>query len=211
MSVTTPDWSGVTTDIAAQMISALQEPKLSGAEGSIGLGSKFGAWVWCHAGRADATAITGNPIRFNIRPSANTIVHPVSPYDRVGGSTTATATTVDATSAAAGTQLNVTTTSGFLIDELIAIMTTGPSVTNLEFKRIARIDNPGAGGELILDEPLEFEHVNTDIVTNQADLFFFWLPGGITYTTGIDYGGCSAGPDIAARILYKTYDSNTST
>jgi len=209
MSTTTPSWTDNTNAIAALIVEVAEEPAQSGAEATIDLTSVFGAWMWCHAGRTDSSALTGTAVRFNIRRTSASILSPNSSFSRVGGSVTAADTTVDANSADGTVTLNVTDTTGFAAGDLIAIMDPTPAVTRLEFHRISKVTNAGAGGELILDDRLGVAHTaaQADIVTNQADLFQLWLPGGSNYSVAIDYGGASAGSDVAARMFYQTYDS----
>ncbi len=212
MSSSVPSWTDFNAEIFALIVAPTKAPD-EGLESTatVALQGKYGAWLWFQAGRTDNVAITGNPVRFNVRRGSSTFGLPNSPFSRVGGNTTAVATTVDTESHAADLPLNVTDTTGFTIGDYIAIMTAGPSVTNLEFHRISRIDNAGASGELVLDTALEFLRPVTDIVTNQADLFQMWLPGGANYEIGIDYGGCSAGPSLAARVFSQIWNNITTT
>jgi hypothetical protein len=82
----------------------------------------------------------------------------------------------------------------------------------LEFARIAKITNPGAGGELVLDDTLVNAHtaVQGDIVSTQPDLWQIWLPGGAQYTISADYG-LSTGSDLVVRATGQSWNVVTTT
>lgn len=206
-----PSWTDDTTVIAAIILDALEAPMAINANGTLNLIAKRGAWLYAQAGRVDDTAITGEPVLFYARRFANGQHPPLGPFERVGGSTTAADTTVDADSASSQHILNVTNTTGFAGGDLICIMDPTPAVTRLEFQRVSHVTNPGAGGELVLDNLLENTHTaaQADIVVNQADLFQMWLPGGSNYDMGFDYGLCTAGPSLAVRAFVQEYDQET--
>lgn len=207
MSETIPDWADNVSALAPAIITAGDAPGDGGGfRNFVDLKAKFGAWLFIGGGRA-AAGTQDAPLRYNVRRISNTVVFPNSPFSRVGNEVTSDSTTVDATSTAGGFTLNVTNTSGFVAGDLIVIMDTGPSVNNLEFCRVARVDNPGAGGELIVDQQLQFTHDSPDIVSNASDIFQMWLPGGSIYDFGFDYSSSSSGPDIGAMMKLQTFDS----
>ncbi len=208
-TTTTPSWTDNTDVIAAIALDAAETPFDVLANASLNLQSKFGAWCFAQIGRTDNTAFTGNPPRFFARRSAAARNSPNGPFERTGNTITAADTTVDATSAADQEILNVTDTTGFVADDLIAIMDPTPGPARLEFHRISKVTNPGAGGELVLDGTLSVEHTagQADLVTNQADLFQFWIPGGAIYQMGFDYGGASAGSTVIVRAFVQTLDN----
>lgn len=207
MSTTTPTWTGTNSLIADEVVDIGETIADHSANATWDLRTKFGGWLYLAVAREDDTAID-TAIRLNVRREYNGIATVNSSFSRVGGDVTAADTTVDGDSANGQGVLQVTNTTGFAAGDFIAIgdMTDG---TRLEFRRVAKVTNPGAGGELVLDDTLENTHtaVQGDVVTNQADLFQMWLPGGAQYTIQADYGEATSGPAVVVRARGQTYDS----
>ncbi len=210
MSDTIPNWP-VSTPINDEVVDVLETPADHSASGSIDLSAKFGAWLFISVAREDATAVAAG-IRINVRRTDGTRAVKNSPFSRVGGTVTAVLTNVDADSASGQSVLNVTTTTNFAVDDFIAIGDPSDG-SRLEFARIAKITNPGAGGELVLDTVLEFTHtaVQGDQVTTQADLWQMWLPGGDNYIIEADYGRAATGPDVVVRAIAQIYNKLVTT
>ncbi len=207
MSTTVPSVSGDQEVIAD---ATLARGSLSG-RATIDLQSKPGAFLFVSLGRGGTAAIDV-AISVEIRPTLgdDAKIHPNSSISRQSSVAAATSTTVDGDSAASQKILNVTTTAGFAAGELICIQDAGGGVTRLEWAKISKITNPGAGGELILQNDLAFAHsaAQADTVRNQADCFpAIWLPGGQNYEVFVDYGPAAAGDTITIRARSNVVDS----
>lgn len=207
MSTTTPNWTDDVSVIPATVVAfGESQTDIAALGASAGGLAKLAARLLVQVGRLDNTAIDV-PYRTHIREITDSgITHPVDTLTRVGGEATAVATTVDANSNAQ--TLNVTNTTNFAAGDKICIVK-ADGTTNLEFHTIAKITNPGAGGELILVELLEVQRVDTDIVTNEADLWSIILPGGTIWDIIGDYGEAGSGPSIVTRVIQQTWDSLT--
>ncbi|MCP4248074.1 MAG: hypothetical protein GY778_13590 [bacterium] len=183
--------------------------------GTIDLRAVFGAFLFIALGRGGATAL-GTAISVQVRPTLgnNAKAHPNSGSSRSSSTAAATSTTVDGDSASGQTTLNVTSTTGFAAGDLICIQDSGGGVTRLEWARISKITNPGAGGELILDRNLQYTHTaaQADTIRNQADVFSaIWLPGGNLYEVIVDYGAAATGDTATLRVRAQRYDKDVST
>lgn len=210
MSDTVPSWTQV-SEISNEVVDVGETVQDHAAESTIDLSAKFGMWLQIQVAREDNTAIDV-PVRINVRREPSGVNFPNSPLSRVGGTVTAADTTVDGNSAAGQGILNVTDTTGFAAGDFIGIGSMSDGV-RLEFARIAKVTNPGAGGELVLDSFLEIAHTaaQADIVTNQADLWHMWLDGGESYHIFADYGEAASGPDLVVNVQGQTYDKLVTT
>jgi len=175
--------------------------------------AKVGAYLFVAIGRGGSTAI-GTAVNVIVRPTLgnDAKAHPNGLCDRVSSVAAATATTVDANSAAGQNVLNVTSTTGYTAGQCISIQDGDDGVTRLEFARISKITNAGASGELVLDRNLQYEHTaaQADKVRNQADVFSdIWLAGGKLWEVRFDYGASATGEAITVRARAQQIDNWT--
>lgn len=212
MATVNPVFTDAVSVVAAQVLA-----RGSTVRNTIDLRQEFGAYLFVKIGRGGTTALT-NGVDVLIRRLLNNdgasagAAHPAGTPALLSSTTAATSTTVDADSNSGQATLNVASTTGFAAGDIICIQDSGGGVTRLEWQRISKITNPGAGGELVLDRNLTFTHTGAqaDTVRSKADVFApVWLPGGALWEVVFDYGDDSAGESVTVQALAQTWTEDT--
>jgi hypothetical protein len=81
----------------------------------------------------------------------------------------------------------------------------GTKLPQLEFLRVSKYFSP----TLTVDAPFKASKISRELLTNQANCWSAWCPGGCVYSVVLDYGDDSAGKAVAVVCYTQTYDKLT--
>lgn len=209
MSTILPTFSGNVDVIAAQALSHSSQVR-----GTIDLSAKFGAYLFPAVGRS-ASGTLSEAVAFRVYPRAkggstwDQIPHPGPETERLGGTGSASESTVSVDAAAAATSITLASAAGFAAEDVIVINDgSGGGFTRLEWNRVRRV----ATNTLHLSLPLQFAHTaaQADKVRNRAEVYpKIWLDGGAVYECIFDYAPGGVGNDVIVRCKAHTLDSHT--
>ncbi|KKN77709.1 hypothetical protein LCGC14_0356830 [marine sediment metagenome] len=205
MSNTIPNWGAAIVLLDNEPVDVGETIADHAANAEWDLTSKRGGMLFLYVGREATGTVTGLPVRINVRRNADDGPSVNSSLSRVGGAVSANATTINVNSS--GQILQVASVSGFAAGDFIVVgdMAVG---TRVEFARVAKV----VASTLVLDDLMKGPHTSAqaDVVTNQADLWQMWVPGGVNVTIQADYGA-GGGPDVVIRAVGQIYTGETTT
>lgn len=167
---TSPTYSSV---IAATSYSSAAAPYTTT---TLDLRTSFGAWLFGRIGRNAATALTRSAYIAIRRTDNSTIIHPQNSYDMISSTAAVTATTVSSGGAAGSPSMVLGSGTGFAAGQICCAQLAG---ARCEFFQITDVST----NTINIDRSGGFRtsHSASDVVTNGADVFSVWIPGGDTY------------------------------
>lgn len=170
MATATPTAFTFSTPISATSYSTSATP---GTTVTLDLSGKFGAYLYGRIGRNAATALTRAAYIAVRRTDNSTIIHPHTAYDMVSSTAAVNATTVSSGGASGATTMVLASGSGFAAGQTCLAQLSGARV---EFFGITDL----ATATITIDRSSGFRtsHNASDVVTNGADVFTVWIPGG---------------------------------
>lgn len=140
---------------------------------TLDLRTAYGAWLYGRIGRNAATALTRAAYIAVRRTDNDTILHPQNAYDMVSTIAAVNATTVSSGGASGATTMVLASGSGFAAGQTCLAQLAG---ARAEFFQITDL----ATATITIDRSTGFRvsHNASDVVTNGADTFTVWIPGG---------------------------------
>jgi hypothetical protein len=173
----------VTTVPTAQTFSTAISPTsystsaTPGTAVALDLRGKEGAWVLVRIGRNAATALTRSAYVSIRRTDDDTIIHPDNSYDCISSTVAVNATTVSSGGAAGATTVVLASGTGFAAGQQVCLQLSG---ARCEFVQITDLNS----ATITIDRTAGFRvsHDASDVVTNGADIFTRWVPGGDQWT-----------------------------
>lgn len=199
-TVFTPTAPTFSTPIANTSYASSATP---GTTVTLDLTTKFGAWLHGRIGRNAAAALTRAAYIAIRRQINGTLIHPSNAYDMVSLIAAVNATTVASGGAAGATTMVLASGSGFAAQNICCAQLAGArceffQITNLTTATIT-IDRSGG---------FRTTHNASDVVTNGADVFSIWIPGGdIWEITPVN----NSGQTVIMRLDAAVYASDTGT
>jgi hypothetical protein len=212
MATFTPVW----TDSGTQVISPRCMARGTVVRGTIDLRTAFGAYLFAAIGRGGITALT-NGVNFIARRVPNNDGIHIA------------ADTVNFTSSYAAAILKLINygsnyTSGVTAMVIDGTGTTIPgevyclwgqtsipadttALSTLEFLRAV---NTGSTTAITFDTATKQAHNDNEYITNKADAWCVWIPGGSVYEVIFDYGDDAAGESVAIVCYAQTYTNDVS-
>jgi hypothetical protein len=187
----------------------------------IDLTSAYEGLLFLRVGRSGTTALSstagvaGVSIQVRRLFNGSSKKHPSSNFSRLTGTTAAAVGQINnASGYAAGTSTFVVDGSSLVpasgYEQYLCFWGTAsdPSglsddstLSNCEFAKWAK----GTSTSLTIDSPTEFNRIDNEYVTTQADIFApITLPGGHQWEVIFDYGDDTGGQNVAIEALYKT-------
>ena len=211
MANTAPSW----TDNGTTVISPVALGRGNVKRGTIDLRSKFGAYLFLGVGRGGTTALT-NGVNVEVRRMLNNggILWPAAPHFAALTDTAAAyAKQINnaAGYAAGSTDFAVDGTGTPAADEDLcfwgatAAAADGTALPNLEFLRVSKFSSP----TLTVDAGCKVAKIDDELLTNRANGWSLWCPGGCTYEVVFDYGDDAAGDAVAVVCYAQTCDKLT--
>lgn len=185
-------------------------PLVTLANGSVGtattvdLRDKFGMWVYARIGRAATTALV-RPGYFSIRPTVNgSLNHVGSYYDRVSSVAACSITTISTQVNAGATEIPISSTSGFVTGDNVALYGAGSPAARFEIVKILWVLPSG----IVIDSPLQFTHPVGESCSTMATVFDrMWIQGGDIWSVApMNYSGQTLHFHAEAMV----YSSDTS-
>jgi hypothetical protein len=183
---------------------------------TIDLRTAFGAYLFVAVGRGGITALT-NGVNFIARRVPNNdgihiaadTVNFVSSYAAAilklvnygaGYSSGVTTLTIDGTG---------TTIPGevYCLWGVTVIPADTTALTAVEWLRAV---NTGSTTSITFDTTTKEAHADNEIITNKADAWCVWIPGGSVYEVIFDYGDDAAGESVAIVCYAQTYTNDVS-
>jgi len=198
MATATPTAFTFSTPIAATSYSTSATP---GTTVTLDLSTKFGAYLYGRIGRNAATALTRAAYIAVRRTDNNGIIHPQTAYDMVSSTAAVNATTVSSGGASGATTMVLASGSGFAAGQTCLAQSSGARV---EFFQITDL----ATATITIDRSGGFRttHNASDVVTNGADVFTVWIPGGdIWEITPVN----NSGQTVVMAVDAAVYASDT--
>lgn len=170
MATANPTSPTYSTPIAATSYSTSATP---GTTVTLDLKTAFGAWLFGRIGRNAATALTRSAYITVRRTDNSTIIHPSNSYDMVSSTAAVSATTVSSGGASGATTMVLASGTGFAAGNTCCAQLAGARV---EFFQITDLTT----ATITIDRSGGFRtsHSASDVVTNGADVFSVWIPGG---------------------------------
>lgn len=170
MATINPNAPTFSTPIAAASFASSATP---GTTVTLDLATKYGAWLHGFIGRDAATALTRAAYIAVRRQINNTRILPVSTYDMVSSTAAVNQTTVSSGGASGSTTMVLASGSGFAAGQTCCAQLSGARV---EFFRITDLTT----ATITIDRSGGFRtsHNASDRVTNGADVFSLFIPGG---------------------------------
>lgn len=200
MAVITPTAPTFSTPIAAASFATATTP---GTTVQLDLKTKFGAWLYVRIGRNAATALTRAAYAAVRRTNGDGTILPGNQYDCVSSTAAVSATTVASGGAAGAQTVVLTSGTGFAAGDVACLQLAG---ARCEFVRAMDLTT----ATITIDRSGGFRvaHNAGDVVTNGADAFQVWLPGGdIWEITPVN----NSGQTVVISVEAVTYASDTST
>ena len=209
--VNAPSWTDTGTEIVAPV--ALGRGGVR--RGTIDLRATFGAYLFLGVGRGGTTALT-NGVGVEVRRTLQNggILMPAAPHFSA----------ISDTAAAIAKQINHSGgysagTSAFVLDGTgtpaadedlcfwgkTSAPGDGTALPDLEFLRTSKFSSP----TLTVDAPCKAAKIDDELLTNKANGWSVWCPGGCVYEVIFDYGDDAAGEAVAVVAYAQTYDSMT--
>ena len=170
MATATPTAPTFSSQIAATSYSTSATP---GTTVQLDLTTKYGAWLHGRIGRNAATALTRAAFIAIRRTTNNTYIDPTSTYDMVSSTAAVSATTVSSGGASGATTMVLASGTGFAAGDVCCAQLAG---ARCEFFKITDLTS----ATITIDRSTGFRtsHSASDVVTNGADPFRVWIPGG---------------------------------
>jgi hypothetical protein len=209
MANTGPSWSEST------VISPVALAKGEVERATLDLRTKFGAFIFLGLGRGGTTALSSG-VNVEIRRTYNNdgFILPGAPHFAALSDTVAAI--VKLINNGAGYAIG---TSAFAIDGtgtpvgdddlcfwgFDAVQADGTALPNLEFLRVSKFSNP----TLTVDTPCKIAKIDNELITNKANSWNVWCPGGCTYEVIFDYGDDANGEAVAVVAYAQIYDKLT--
>lgn len=200
MAVVTPTSPAFSTLIAATSYSTSATP---GTTVTLDLKTKYGAWLHGRIGRNAATALTRAAYIAVRRQVDNTLIHPANAYDMISTITAVNATTVSSGGASGATTMVLASGTGFAAGQICCAQLAG---ARCEFFQITDLTT----ATITIDRSGGFRttHNASDVVTNGADVFSIWIPGGDTWEiTPVN----NSGQTVVMAVDAAVYASDTVT
>jgi hypothetical protein len=211
MTITfTPSWTDTGTQVIAPQCLTLGNL----VRGTLDLSTKFGAYLFIGIGRGGTTVLTtGVQVEVRRTFNAGAILTPGAPWAAYISTTAAAIYKLINNNPgpyAAGTSaFTIDGTGSPAYDEDIcfwgatAIPANAAALATLEFARVSKF----SANVMTIDAPSKQSHADNEILTNKADQWLVWCPGGCTYSVVIDYGDDAAGEAVAVVCYAQTYNS----
>lgn len=170
MSTISPNAPTFSTPIAMASFASSATP---GTTVTLDLTTKYGAWLTGFIGRDAATALTRAAYIGIRRQINNTRIVPNSNYDMVSTIAAVTQTTVSSGGSSGSATMVLASGSGFAAGQVCCAQLSGNRV---EFFRLTDLTS----ATITIDRSGGFRvsHNASDKVTNGADVFSLWIPGG---------------------------------
>jgi hypothetical protein len=200
MATITPTSPTFSTPIAATSYSTSATP---GTTVTLDLKTSFGAWLHGRIGRNAATALTRAAYIAVRRTDDSTLIHPSNAYDMISSTAAVNATTVSSGGASGATTMVLASGTGFAAGQTCCAQLSG---ARCEFFQITDL----ATATITIDRSTGFRttHNASDVVTNGADAFSIWIPGGDVWEiTPVN----NSGQTVVMQVEAAVYVSDTST
>ena len=205
---TGPSW----TDVAEQVVSPVTLGRGEVERGTVDLRAKFGAHLFLGVGRGGPTALT-NGVNVEVRRMLNNggVLFPGAPHFAALGDTAAAYAKQINNGAGypAGTVAFATDGTGTpSADEDLcfwgktAVQSDGVALPDLEFLRVSKFSSP----TLTVDSPCKVAKIDDELLTDKANCWSVWCPGGCVYEVVFDYGDDAAGDAVAVVCYAQTFD-----
>jgi hypothetical protein len=206
-----PHW----TDDGATVIAPVTLGRGNVKRGTIDLRAKFGAYLFLGIGRGGVTVLT-NGVNVEVRRMINNggILMPGGPH----------VSFLSDTAAAYAKQINngggyPVETSAFATDGSgtpaadedlcfwgkTAVQADGVALPGLEFLRVSKFSSP----TVTVDSPCKKAKIDDELLTNKANCWSVWCPGGCVYEVIFDYGDDAAGEAVAVVSYAQVFDKLT--
>jgi hypothetical protein len=200
MSTFNPTAPTFSTPIAATSYTTSATP---GTTVTLDLSTAIGSWLHVRIGRNAATALTRAAYVAVRRQDNNTIIHPANAYDCVSSIASCNATTVSSGGASGATTMVLASGTGFVAGQTCCAQLAG---ARCEFFQITDLTT----ATITIDRSGGFRtsHNASDVVTNGADVFSVWIPGGdIWEITPVN----NSGQTVVMAVDAAVYASDTGT
>jgi hypothetical protein len=208
MANTGPSW----TDTGTTVVSPVALGRGNVRRNTIDLRSKFGAYLFLGVGRGGTTALS-NGLNVEVRRTLNNggILFPGAPHFAA----------ITDSAAAYAKQINngggyAAETTAFAVDGtgtpaadddlcfwgVTSVAADGTALPNLEFLRVSRFSSP----TLTVDAGCKVAKIDDELLTNKANCWSVWCPGGCVYSVVFDYGDDAAGETVAVVCYAQIFD-----
>ena len=210
------DFTPVWTDSGTAVISARCMARNTIVRSTVDLRTRIGAYLFAGVGRGGITALT-NGVNFIVRRVPNndgihiaadlinylsTSAAAILKLINYGSNYTAgvTAMVIDGTG---------TTITGeiWCLWGVTAIPADTTALTTMEFLRNCKVASTTS---ITFDTTTKQAHNDNEILTNKADCWNIWIPGGSVYEVIFDYGDDAAGESVAIVCYSQTYTNDAS-
>ena len=210
------DFTPVWTDSGTAVISARCMARNTIVRSTVDLRTAVGAYLFAGVGRGGITALT-NGVNFVVRRVPNNDgIHIAADYIKLASSYAAailklinygTNYTAGVTTMAIDGTGTTITGEIWCLWGVTAIPADTTALTTLEFLRNCKVASTTA---ITFDTVTMQAHNDNEILTNKADCWQVWLPGGSVYEVIFDYGDDAAGESVAIVCYSQTYTNDAS-